>query len=187
MTIGRSNSVASDTRSSVAWKVERVPNSGKSCFGRTSREAGHSRVPAPPHMISGIIRLSISFKPCFFSNAVVAAMPRDKFGNAVRNRGLRLQPGVAQEIADIGKSRRHVTGLHRQHVLYGGTAQLLLEKGHHIHQVFRVLVADIVDPRRRSPGLSGNGNMIDQTQYYTAGIIDMGEIPPHSAMVKKLD
>lgn len=23
------------------WKVERVPNSGKNCFGRTSREAGH--------------------------------------------------------------------------------------------------------------------------------------------------
>ena len=36
--------------------------SGRNCFGRTSREAGHSRVPAPPHMISGIIRLLIA--PC---------------------------------------------------------------------------------------------------------------------------
>ncbi|MGY3361170.1 hypothetical protein ACVWZK_007833 [Bradyrhizobium sp. GM0.4] len=55
MTIGRSNSEASETRSSVSWKVERVPNSGRNCLGRTSREAGHSRVPAPPHMIRGII------------------------------------------------------------------------------------------------------------------------------------
>jgi hypothetical protein len=31
-------------------------------LGRTSREAGHSRVPAPPHMISGMMRLSIA--PC---------------------------------------------------------------------------------------------------------------------------
>jgi len=30
-------------------------------------------------------------------------------------------------------------------------------------------------------------NVIDQTQYYTAGIVDMGEIPVHPAMVKKLD
>src|SRR6187402_460565 len=59
MTMGRSNSEASETRNSVSWKVERAPNSGKNCFGRTSREAGHSRVPAPPHMINGIIRPAI--------------------------------------------------------------------------------------------------------------------------------
>jgi hypothetical protein len=53
MTIGRWNSVASETRSNVSWNVERGPNSGRNCFGRTSRDAGHSRVPAPPHMISG--------------------------------------------------------------------------------------------------------------------------------------
>jgi hypothetical protein len=45
---------------SVPWNVERAPNSGRNCFGRTSREAGHSRVPAPPHMMRGIIRLSIA-------------------------------------------------------------------------------------------------------------------------------
>jgi hypothetical protein len=28
-------------------------------LGRPSREAGHSRVPAPPHMINGIICLLI--------------------------------------------------------------------------------------------------------------------------------
>jgi hypothetical protein len=29
--------------------------------------------------------------------------------------------------------------------------------------------------------------VIDQMQYYTAGIVDMGEIPAHLAMVKKPD
>ena len=56
MMIGRANSAGSETRMSVSWKVERAPNSGRNCFGRTSREAGHSRVPAPPHMIRGMIR-----------------------------------------------------------------------------------------------------------------------------------
>jgi hypothetical protein len=55
-----SNSPASDTRSMVAWNVERLPNSDRNCFGRTSREAGHSRVAAPPHMISGMIRWSMT-------------------------------------------------------------------------------------------------------------------------------
>ena len=56
ITIGRSNSAGSDTLSSVSWKVERAPNNCRNCFGWTSRDAGHSLVPAPPHMISGIIR-----------------------------------------------------------------------------------------------------------------------------------
>jgi hypothetical protein len=59
MMIGRSNKAASETRLSVSWKVEHVPNNGRNCFGRTSRDAGQSRVPAPPHMISGMIRLSM--------------------------------------------------------------------------------------------------------------------------------
>src|SRR4051794_14879258 len=59
MTTGRSNNAASETRKSVSWNVDRGPNNGRNCFGCTSRDAGHSRVPAPPHMISGIIRLSI--------------------------------------------------------------------------------------------------------------------------------
>ena len=29
--------------------------SGTNCFGMLSRETGHKRVPAPPHMITGII------------------------------------------------------------------------------------------------------------------------------------
>ncbi|CEG07360.1 hypothetical protein BN961_00749 [Afipia felis] len=59
MTIGRSNSVPSPTRVSVSWNVERPPNNDRNCFGRFSRDAGQSRVPAPPHMINGTIRFVI--------------------------------------------------------------------------------------------------------------------------------
>src|SRR5579864_5613345 len=110
--MGRSNSPASDTRESVFWNVERAPNSGRNCLGWTSREAGHSRVPAPPHMISGMIRLSIGA-----SNLVVVAIPRDKIANAVLDRGLRRKAGIAHQIADIGEGLHHVSGLHRQHIL----------------------------------------------------------------------
>ena len=54
MTIGRANIEASDTRSKVCWKVERSPTSGTNCFGMLSRETGHRRVPAPPHISTGI-------------------------------------------------------------------------------------------------------------------------------------
>jgi hypothetical protein len=37
----------------VSWNVEFGPNNGRNCLGRLAREAGHKRVPAPPHMIRG--------------------------------------------------------------------------------------------------------------------------------------
>src|SRR4051794_16473858 len=140
-TIGRSNSVGSDTRTSVFWKVERAPNNGKNCLGCTSREAGQSRVPAPPHMISGTIRLSIG--P---SDLVVAAIPRDKIANAVLDGCLRLETDISHQIADIRVGFHDVTRLHRQHILYGLAAQLLLEQRHDMQKLFRALITNIVDP-----------------------------------------
>src|ERR1043165_3463460 len=110
MTIGRPNSEASETRSSVSWKVERDPNSGRNCFGCTSREAGHSRVPAPPHMIRGIIRPFIGA-----SSFVVVAIPGDKITDAVLDRSVRPKADVAHEIDDIGEGISYVSGLNRQH------------------------------------------------------------------------
>src|SRR5450759_1947864 len=128
MTIGRSNSVASDTRRSVSWNVERTPNNGKNCLGWTSREAGHSRVPAPPHMISGTIRLSIGA-----SNLVVVAIPRDKIANPILDGCAGTEANVAHQITHIGEGFHHVPRLHRQHILYCRAAQLVLQKLSLIH------------------------------------------------------
>ena len=59
MTIGASN-VGPDTLATVSWKVERTPMSAMNCFGIVSRDSGHTRVPAPPHMMTGSIFVGIS-------------------------------------------------------------------------------------------------------------------------------
>src|SRR6266481_5668548 len=108
MTIGRSNKAGSETRVSVSWNVERAPNNGKNCFGRTSREAGHSRVPAPPHMINGMIRRSI-----VASNLVVVAIPRDKIADAVLDRDFGSKAHIAHQIPDIREGFQDIARLHR--------------------------------------------------------------------------
>ena len=55
ITIGRANSSGSVMRASTCWKVDACPTKGTNCLGMLSRETGHSRVPAPPHMITGTI------------------------------------------------------------------------------------------------------------------------------------
>ncbi len=42
-------------RLAVTWKLDRSSSSGMNCFGMLSRDAGHSRVPEPPHMMTGRI------------------------------------------------------------------------------------------------------------------------------------
>src|SRR3569623_885106 len=163
MTIGRSNNDLSETRSSVSWKVERAPNSGKNCFGRTSREAGHSRVPAPPHMIRGIMRFSL-----VISNLEVVPVPGDEIAAPDFDRSGRCVAGIAQQVRDISKGLQNVSRLHRQHVLDRRPAQLAFDEPDDVHQLFRPIVADIVDPGRR---ICGSRNvrryLIDQPGYYT--------------------
>jgi hypothetical protein len=55
MTIGRPNKLGSEIRPSACWNVDPSPTSETNCLGMLSRETGHSRVPAPPHMITGMI------------------------------------------------------------------------------------------------------------------------------------
>src|ERR1700704_3994425 len=110
-------------------------------------------------MISGVIRLSI-----VASNFVVVAIPCDEIANAVLNGGPWAEADIAHQIADIGEGLRHVSGLHRQHILYRRAAQLLLQKSHHMHELFRVMITDIVDLRRRAS--VALGKVIDKAQYY---------------------
>src|SRR3954447_11884021 len=137
MTTGRSNSVASETRNSVSWNVERAPNKGRNCLGCTSREAGQSRVPAPPHMISGIIRRFIGA-----SNLVVVAIPGDKIAKTILNRGLGPEARIAHQVGDIGEGLGHIAGLHRQH----------LRNFYHMTELFRMIIADIVNAGRDAAG-----------------------------------
>jgi len=40
-------------RRRVAWNMLTSPKERANCFGKARRDAGHSRVPDPPHMITG--------------------------------------------------------------------------------------------------------------------------------------
>src|ERR1700761_6254936 len=138
MEIGRSNSVASETRASVSWKVERAPNKDRNCLGRTSREAGHSRVPAPPHMTNGMIRLSIRT-----SKLVMIAIPRDKVVNPILNGSRGREAYIAHQIPDVSKGFRYISRLHGQHIPYRLAAQFFLQKRYHMGQLFRMTIANI--------------------------------------------
>ena len=55
-TMGGANRPPAATRSNTCWKVVSGPNSGTKCFGIFSRDTGHSRVPAPPHRMTGVTK-----------------------------------------------------------------------------------------------------------------------------------
>src|SRR5580704_15011829 len=54
MTIGSSKIARSERSLTTDWKVEDSPVRGMNCFGRLSRDSGQTRVPDPPHMITGM-------------------------------------------------------------------------------------------------------------------------------------
>ena len=56
--IGGVNRSLLPTRSSTCWKVVVVPIKGTNSFGIFSRDTGHNLVPAPPHRITGVTRVS---------------------------------------------------------------------------------------------------------------------------------
>ena len=120
MTIGRSNRAASDTLTSVSWNVERFPNSDRNCFARTSREAGHSRVFGTAAHDQGNDPF---FHPRPALDPVILTIPFRKTGDTFFNGCRRPETDVALELGDIGVSRFHVTGLHRQHFLRSGSAE----------------------------------------------------------------
>ena len=57
ITAGRAKVAGSPTRRAVAWNVDSDASTSRAnCLGMLSREIGHSRVPEPPHKITGRMR-----------------------------------------------------------------------------------------------------------------------------------
>src|ERR1700743_2276317 len=108
MTTGRSNIAGSDTRRMVSWNVECGPTRPRNCFGRPSRDAGHNRVPAPPHMINGMMRSVIGPFYSFHvtgldaSQFMEVAIPLHEPRDAVLDRRRRPETDLAHEIIHIG-------------------------------------------------------------------------------------
>jgi len=52
--IGLRTAGCGDPVEATCWNVVELPISGTKCFGIFSRDTGHSRVPAPPHRMTGV-------------------------------------------------------------------------------------------------------------------------------------
>ena len=102
MTIGASNASLA-TRSAVSWNVERGPTSAMNCLGMVSRDSGHTRVPAPPHMITGWI----------FFGIVKGLLDRRLHGIQVsrKSAATRQQNHTASSILRLSINRRWPSGI----------------------------------------------------------------------------
>src|SRR5687767_6193439 len=52
--IGAAKTLLSEIKETMRWNVDWSPTSGMNCLGNVSRDSGQTRVPAPPHMITGM-------------------------------------------------------------------------------------------------------------------------------------
>src|ERR1700726_1595963 len=124
-------------------------------------------------------------------------IPCRKTSNTIFDGRCRPKADVTLEIGDVGVGCLDIAGLHRQHFLYGGPTEFLLKQRYDMDQIFRMAVADVVDfPRRgagRRVGLrtipvgSALRRGVDEANDRLADVIDIGEIPPHPAMVEEPD
>ena len=119
ITTGGSKIDRSPTSPTTDWKVDRSPISGMNCLGRLSRDSGQTRVPEPPHMITGrilLIRLSMARKapnnqPAFCAKPAAEATPALYASLAAR-----VPARPAQRNHSAGERRQHETGV----ILAGG-------------------------------------------------------------------
>ena len=92
----------------------------------------------------------------------MVAIPRDKIANAILNRGIGLK--AVSRIKSPTSAKVSVTspGCIGNISLTALRPNACLQKRHHMHQMFGVLVTDIVDLRRRAGGVIGiAGKSID--------------------------
>ena len=84
-----------------------------------------------------------------------------------------LESGVARQFAHICERLRHIARLHRQHVLHRGAPQLLFEQLNHVHQLFRMMVTDVVDlSRSMSRGWIVCRDTVDKVSHNVADVVE---------------
>jgi hypothetical protein len=77
--------------------------------------------------------------------SMTTAIPSHKFADAIFDGCRRTEIGIADKIIDVSIGCRDIAWLHRQQLLVGLSSQLLLKDRNDPHQLFRLVVADIVD------------------------------------------
>src|SRR6188472_2720673 len=86
------------------------------------------------------------------AHAVVLAIPCDETLHAQLDGRLRRKPHVLHQRLDVRVCRGHIPWLNRQHTLLGNAAECLLDRADEMHQLDRIVVADVVQAIWRLAG-----------------------------------
>src|SRR6266403_5605651 len=84
------------------------------------------------------------------SGAIEIPVPVNEALDALFDRCPGLKADISHKCIYICKGTRHVSGLERQHVLQRLLAYRLLNAFNEVHQFYRLIVADVIEPVRRS-------------------------------------
>src|ERR1700733_14886813 len=116
-------------------------------------------------------------------SSVMGAIPVYEPRNADLDRCRRLETEIASAGLNIGIGRRHVARLKRLEAYLGFSSECVLEHGNEFGQLFRTVIAEIVQRVRRTSGW----RTIQHTQDAVHDVIDISEIAPHLTMVENRD
>src|SRR5262245_13496254 len=114
---------------------------------------------------------------------MVLLIPLDEAGQPDLDRGLRLKAEIAARGLDLGKAFRHVAGLERQQLFLRGAAQFPLDYGSKVEQLFRPVIAEIVNPMPNPV----RGGAVMRRNRAGNNVVDISEITGHLAVVEDPD
>src|SRR5580704_19647782 len=99
----------------------------------------------------GVASFGLVAIACFLLDlvAVVLAEPLDELAHPDLDRGRRTVADVTHQVVDVGEGLRHVAELHRQEILLRLAAEAFLDHLDVAHQLYRLVVADVVEPEGR--------------------------------------
>ena len=84
--------------------------------------------------------------------SVITAEPRSEVRHALLNRGVGLVVKLLDKVIDIGPRVGHIPRLDWQEFFVGFFAQRIFQCPDVIHEVYRAIVANVVDPPRCGTG-----------------------------------
>ena len=124
-------------------------------------------------------------------------IPLHKVLNTDFDRRARLVAHIGRQILGIGPGIGHITRLQRQQVHFRFLAQAIFDGADVIHELHRLLVADVVDavrrparPRvrvRRIPVRVGRRRVVHRANNAFDNVVDVGEVALVLAVVEHVD
>jgi hypothetical protein len=111
--------------------------------------------------------------------------------------GLRAVAHVVDQVLDVGIGGRHVSGLHRQVVLFRFAPQALFQHLNEAGELYGIVTADVVQAIGRVTGTGirggpapvrvGCGDIVQRADYAFDDVINVGEVPLVVAVIEDIN